>query len=89
MTKKSLIIVYSYHHCNTLKIARAMAGILDAQVKKPQETNPEELKDYDLIGFDSGIYGSKHHESIISLVNNLSKTKKLLFFPPVEPPPLQ
>ena len=40
---KSLIVVYSYHHNNTQKVAEVMAKVLDAQVKSPQQTNPEEL----------------------------------------------
>jgi hypothetical protein len=43
---KSLIICYSYHHIYTQKIAEAMAKQLDAQVKTPQQTNPEEIQDY-------------------------------------------
>ena len=31
--KKSLIIVYSYHHHNTEKVANAMAKILDCEIE--------------------------------------------------------
>jgi flavodoxin len=34
MEKKSLLIVYSYHHKNTLKVAKAIAKILDAEVNR-------------------------------------------------------
>ena len=33
---KSLIVVYSYHHKNTQKVAQVMANVLDAQVKSLQ-----------------------------------------------------
>lgn len=56
---KSLIVCLSYHHNNTQKIAEAMAKILDAQVKTPQQTNPEDLQHYDLVGFGSGIDSGK------------------------------
>jgi hypothetical protein len=31
-----------------------MAKVLDAQAKSPQQTNREELNQYDLVGFGSG-----------------------------------
>ena len=48
---KSLIVCFSYHHNNTQKIAEVFAEVLDAQVKTPQQTNPEELQQFDLVGF--------------------------------------
>ena len=56
---KSLIVVHSYHHNNTQKVAQAMAKVLDAQVKSPQDTGYDELKKYDLIGFGAGIDSGK------------------------------
>ena len=79
---KSLIIVYSYHHNNTEKIANVFAKILDTEIKKPQEVKPEEIQEYDLVGFGSGIYGEKHHEKILDLVDKLSEVtnKKAFIF---------
>ena len=68
---KSLLIVFSYHHKNTEKIANVFAKVLDAQIKTPQQINPEELREYNLIGFGSGIYGAKHHESLLDLADKL------------------
>jgi flavodoxin len=68
---KSLLIVFSYHHKNTEKIANAFAKVLDAQIKTPQEVNPEELQEYDLIGFGSGIYDSKHHKGLLDFATKL------------------
>ena len=68
---KSLLILYSYHHHNTRKIAEVFAEILNAEIKMPQQTIPEELQKYDLLGFGSGIYSSKHHESILELTDNM------------------
>jgi flavodoxin len=79
---KSLIVCYSFHHNNTLKVAEAMAKVLDAQVKTPQQTNPEELQQFDLVGFGSGIFGEKHHESILELADKLPQVtdKKAFIF---------
>jgi len=76
MVKKALIIVYSYHHKNTEKIAKVMAKVLNTEIKRPDEINSEKLQDYDLIGFGSGIYGEKHHESLLNLANKLHQVKE-------------
>ena len=68
---RSLIILYSYHHKNTEKVAKVLAKVLNAQIKKPQQIKPEELQEYDLIGFGSGIYGEKHHEHLLDLADRL------------------
>jgi flavodoxin len=68
---KSLLVVFSYHHNNTQKIAKVIAEVLEAQIMKPQEIRPEELQDYDLIGFGSGIYDAKHHKSLLNLADKL------------------
>jgi flavodoxin len=68
---KTLLILYSYHHMNTEKIAKVFAKVLDADIKWPQKIDPKELGRYDLIGFGSGIYGEKHHESILDLADRL------------------
>jgi flavodoxin len=68
---KSLLVLYSYHHNNTEKIANVFAKVLDAQIKTPQQIDPEELQEYSLVGFGSGIYGAKHHESLLDLADRL------------------
>ena len=79
---KSLIVCYSYHHNNTQKVAEVMAKVLDAQIKTPQQTNPEELQQFDLVGFGSGIYDEKHHESLLELAEKLQQVtdKKAFIF---------
>ena len=81
-TKKTLIICQSIHHGNTMKIAKVLADELNAEIKKPSEVKNEELDKYDLIGFGSGIYDDKHHNSLLNLVDKLPNGfgKKLLYF---------
>jgi len=69
---KTLIVYVSVHHQNTLKIAKSMAEVLNANLKTPLEIKPEELNNYDLIGFGSGIYMWKHHKDLLMFVENLS-----------------
>jgi len=68
---RSLLVVFSYHHKNTEKIAKVFAQVLDAEIKTPQEINPDELHNYNLVGFGSGIYGEKHHQTLLDLTYNL------------------
>jgi flavodoxin len=68
---KSLLVLFSIHHNNTEKVANVFAKVLGAQIKKPQQINPEELQEYSLIGFGSGIYDQKHHELLLDLTDKL------------------
>ena len=54
--------------------------VLDAQIKTPQEIDPQELQEYSLIGFGSGIYGGKHHKFLLDLADKLPQgTNKNVF----------
>ncbi len=79
---KSLVVVFSYHHKNTEKIANTLANVLDASVKTPQQVIPEEIAEYDLIGFGSGIYGAQNHPLLIELAGRLphAEGKKAFIF---------
>lgn len=79
---KSLLILYSYHHMNTEKIARVFAKILDAEIIRPQQIELKTLEEYDLIGFGSGIYGAKHHKYLLDLADELPRVdnKKAFIF---------
>lgn len=71
---KALLIVSSYHHHNTLKVAHAMADALMAQIISPDQVDPATLKDYDLVGFGSGIYDAMHHRRLLKLADDLPVT---------------
>ena len=79
---KPLLILFSYHHKNTEKIAKVFAKVLDAQIRGPQQVSPEKLQDYSLVGFGSGIYGEKHHELLLELADTLPQVtnKKAFIF---------
>lgn len=70
---KSLLVVCSYHHHNTEKIARAMARVLGARITTPRQVTPEELRECDLAGFGSGIYSGKHHQELLDLAGRLPR----------------
>jgi flavodoxin len=70
-TMKSLLVLCSYHHKNTEKIARVFARVLDARIRTPRQIDPDELQEHSLIGFGSGIYGGKHHKALLGLADKL------------------
>ena len=79
---KCLIVVYSYHHNNTQKIAEVFKKVLNAQVKSPQQTNPEELQNYDLVGFGLGIDSGKNYRELLDFADKLPQftSKKAFVF---------
>lgn len=79
---KSLIVVYSYHHLNTQKIAEVFAKILDAEIITPQQAKQIELKDYDLVGFGAGIDSGKHYKPLLDFADTLPQVadKKAFIF---------
>jgi flavodoxin len=79
---RSLVVVYSYHHGNTAKIADAVARVLGAEVRTPRQVTPDEIEEYDLVGFGSGIYSARHHESLLGLADTLPQAtgKKAFIF---------
>ena len=74
-----LLIYKSYHRMNTEKVAKAIAETMNATLQKVEEVNPEDLSNYDLIGFGSGIYGGKYHKDIVSLVEKMPRLEKNIF----------
>ena len=76
---KSIIIYISYHHNNTEKIAKVLANTLSAEIKTVDQTDPNNLSDYDQIGFGSGIYFGKHHKNLLKFVEKLPSSNKKAF----------
>ena len=79
---KTLIIYISVHHGNTEKVAKTMANTLDATLLDVKQANASMLEQYDLIGFGSGIYFGRHHESLLDFVDRVPmlKNKKAFIF---------
>ncbi len=68
---KALIVLHSYHHNNTEKIAKVFAKVLNAQIKTPQQTNPEELQEYNIVGFGAGIDSGKHYKPLLDFADKM------------------
>jgi flavodoxin len=77
-----LLIVYSYHHNNTQKVAEVFANVLDAGIVRPQQANPQEIQRYDLIGFGAGIDSGKHYKPLLDFADQITEVdgKKAFIF---------
>lgn len=68
---KSLIVCVSTSHGNTRRVADRMADVLDAEVVEPESVEPEKLREYDLVGFGSGIYYMAVHARLRDFIRRL------------------
>ena len=79
---KTAIIYKSVHRGNTKKIAEAFAETLEADLFDLKDANKEIIKEYDLIGFGSGIYYYRPHKKLRKFVEELDnvENKKAFHF---------
>jgi flavodoxin len=68
-----LLIVSSFHHRNTEKVADAFARVFGAQIQTPRQTAKEEMQAYDLVGFGSGIDSDKHYWELLDCADALPR----------------
>lgn len=68
---KTAIIYKSVHHGNTKKIAEVIAEALEAKLFDVKDINKDSIREYDLIGFGSGIYYGKPHKELTKFVEEL------------------
>lgn len=72
---KSLIVCVSKSHGNTRRVADRMAEVLGAEVVEPESVDPPRLRDYDLVGFGSGIYYMAFDARIRDLMRRLPRVE--------------
>ncbi|OBH50843.1 flavodoxin [Mycobacterium mantenii] len=77
---KSLIICSSKSHGNTRLVADRMAGALGAEVVAPEAVDPATLRQYDLIGFGSGIYYMNVDTRLQKLIRHLPTVDRIRAF---------
>jgi flavodoxin len=70
---KVLLVVSSFHHGNTEKIADVFGRVFDARIRTPGQTDKEELREFDLIGFGSGIDSDRHYAELLDLADSLPR----------------
>ncbi|MDR2854890.1 MAG: flavodoxin family protein [Methanomicrobiales archaeon] len=75
---KTAIVYYSKHHGNTKKLLDAIAKQGDVTFIDASSSQHADLFGYDLIGFASGIYYSKFHDSVLQFAEkNLPHGKRV------------
>lgn len=72
----TIVLYASIHHGNTRKIAKVISKALDANLIDTVKDQNIDIKNYDLVGFGSGIYFYKHHKSILEYIDTLPKQNK-------------
>ena len=77
-----LLFLFSYHHKNTEKIAQVIAKTLGAEIKNPEQVDPNSLSNYDLVGFGSGVYFGKLHKVLLEFADKIPQVvnKKAFIF---------
>ncbi|MFB0921629.1 MAG: flavodoxin domain-containing protein [Oscillospiraceae bacterium] len=69
--KKTVIFCYSIHHGNTKKLAEAIKERCGAEVVMLPCKETPDLKDYELVGFASGIYMSAFGDPILTFTDEI------------------
>lgn len=75
---RKAIVYASVHHGNTEKLVKRIAEECQVDLIDTVKQQKADLSDYDMIGFASGIYYSKFHQSILKFAErNLPEDKKV------------
>lgn len=75
---KTAIIFASVHHGNTRKIVEQIAQNNDVDIIDATQVKEKDLSEYDRIGFASGIYYRKFHQSVLNFASvNLPEYKEV------------
>lgn len=77
---KTAICYYSRHHGNTLKVLKAMAEGQDVELFDVTSRAAFDPARYDAIGFASGVYYGKFHETVIDFARQYFPEGKKTFF---------
>ncbi len=76
-TNEKAIVYASVHHGNTEKLVKSIAEECQVDLIDAVKQSDADLSSYDMIGFASGIYFSKFHQSILKFAEkNLPDDKK-------------
>lgn len=76
---KTAIVYHSEHHDNTKKLLDAIAVEGDVTLIKASDNKNTDLSAYDLIGFASGNYYSKFHDSVLEYAERYLPQGKKVF----------
>jgi flavodoxin len=74
-----LAVIASSHMGNTKKIAEAMSETVPMTIIDINDAQKYDFRDYDIIGFGSGIYYGKHDKRLFELADTLTEDKSYAF----------
>lgn len=77
---KTAIVYYSKHHGNTKKLLDAIAVHNDVTLIDVTDAPTTDLREFDCIGFASGIYYSKFHKTLLQYAENYLPDDRATFF---------
>jgi len=77
---KIAICCYSRHHGNTRKVLEAMARDRDVDLIDVTAQTAFDPRQYDVIGFASGIYYGKFHETVLNFARQYLPPRTRTFF---------
>lgn len=76
---RTAIVYYSEHHGNTKRLLDAIAEQSDITLVEASGCLQMDLSEFDLIGFASGIYYSKFHDTVLQFAEKNLPHKKKVF----------
>lgn len=77
---RALLVCVSVWQGNTAKVAEAMAEVLHADIREPEQADPATLERYDVIGFGSGIFWWSHHARLRRFIEGLPQVDGIAAF---------
>ena len=77
---KTAICYYSRHHGNTRSILETMAQAGDVELIDVTARQTVRLEDYDCVGFASGVYFGRFHDSVLAFARQYLPEGKPVFF---------
>ena len=77
---KTVVCCYSRHHGNTRRVVGAMAQEGEVDLIDTTTRQAVRLAEYDCIGFASGIYFGKVHDSVLAFARQYLPPGKPVFF---------
>ena len=77
---KAIIVFASTHHGNTKKVVDAIANECEIDLLDATKVHEKDLREYDLIGFASGIFFTKFSEQVLNFARVNFPTNKNVFF---------
>ena len=80
MSKRIVIVYASTHHRNTYKLVKAISDKHNIDMIDATQQSAADLRDYDVIGFASGIDFGKFYETVENFAKDHLPFKKQIFF---------